>query len=288
MIPSFLPSPPISYFNIGPLQIHFYALWIIAGMVLAVTITGRRLQSAGYRRSAALDIGMWAIPFGIVGGRIYHVVTHPGDYFYPGANLLRSLYIWEGGIAIFGAVVFGAVGVWIGSRRGGVPLRVFADALAPGLLVAQAVGRIGNYFNQELYGTPTTLPWGLQISSTSPAFPPGLPAGTLFHPLFLYELVWDLTGALLIIIIGRIARRDGRILTGTGAAIGIYLIWYGLGRVWFESFRLDPTEWSPLGIKINLITAAVAAGVGGFLTIRARRLGRLSTAENRSEEVMVS
>lgn len=128
MTPLYIPSPTISYFDLGPVQVHFYALCIIAGMVLAVVITGRRLQHAGYRRSAAIDIGLWGIPFGIVGGRVYHVVTHPGDYFYPGANLWRTLYVWEGGIAIFGAVVLGAAGLWIGSRRARVPFLAFADA----------------------------------------------------------------------------------------------------------------------------------------------------------------
>jgi len=288
MTPTYIPSPTISYFDLGPLQVHFYALCIIAGMVLAVVITGRRLQRAGYRRSAAIDIGLWGIPFGIVGGRVYHVVTHPGDYFYPGANLWRTLYVWEGGIAIFGAVVLGAVGLWIGSRRARIHFLAFADALAPGLLVAQAVGRLGNYFNQELYGTPTKLPWGLQIDPTSPAFPAGLPAGTLFHPLFLYELLWNLAGALLIVIVERTAHHEGRVFTGTGVALGMYLVWYGIGRAWFESFRLDPTEWTLLGIKVNLLTAVAAALIGAVVLVTSRQRARSKSATPERESVTIS
>jgi prolipoprotein diacylglyceryl transferase len=288
MTPTFIPSPTISYFNLGPLQIHFYALWILTGIVLAVIISGRRLQRAVYQRSAAVDMALWGVPFGIVGGRLYHVLTHPGDYFYPGADLWRVLYVWEGGIAIFGAVVLGIIGLWIGARRAHIPLIVFADALAPGMLVAQAVGRLGNYFNQELYGSPTTLPWGLQIDPHSPAFPPGLPAGTLFHPLFLYELVWNLLGALLIIIVERTAHHEGKSFTGTGVALGMYLVWYGFGRAWFEYFRLDPTEWAPLGIKINLLTAVAMAAIGAVILLSSRRRRRELTREPAQESEPVT
>ena len=266
-----IPSPPISSFPIGPFTIRFYALFILTGIVVAVLLTSRRLRARGYPPGATLDIALWAVPFGIVGARIYHVVTHPTDYFGSAAAAVRALYIWEGGIAIFGAVAFGAIGAAIGARRSGVPLAEFADAVAPGLLLAQAIGRLGNYFNQELYGTPTTLPWGLQIDPSSPAFPAGLPSTTLFHPLFLYELLWNIAGAGLILLAERYRRRRGDSRPGLGMSIGIYFIWYGAGRAWFESFRLDPTEWSPLGIKINVITAVAVAIFGAVLVYRARR-----------------
>lgn len=265
VLPLLIPSPDISYFDIGPIRIRFYALFILAGIAAAIWVTSRRLKKAGTGTEAAVDVAFWAVSFGIVGARFYHVVTHPGDYFFEGADLLKTLYIWEGGIAIFGAVVFGAIGIYIGTRRAGIPFLVYADALVPGLLLAQAIGRLGNYFNQELFGTPTTLPWGLQIDPDSPAFPPGLPADTLFHPLFLYELLWNLAGVAVILLLSR------RKAIGSGVALGIYLIWYGIGRAWFESFRLDPTQLEILGVEANIITAVLAAVLGASIVTRALR-----------------
>ena len=209
-----------------PLQYEF----IVRAMLAAVIVV------------AYVAYTFWAVPFGILGARIYHVLTHPGDYFFPGADLWRVLYIWEGGIAIFGAILGGLVGIVIGTRRAGIPVLLFLDALAPGMLVAQAVGRLGNYFNQELFGPPTTLPWGLQIDPSAPAIPPGTPAGTLFHPLFLYELLWNLAGAAVIVLLEQHRRRHGRITLGAGRSLGVYLLWYGAGRAVLESIRLDPTE----------------------------------------------
>ena len=195
--------------------IHAYALCILLGIVLATVLTSRRLTSRGAEPGVVLDIILWAIPFGIIGARIYHVLTHPGDYFYPGADLLRTLYVWEGGIAIFGALLGGAVGAYIGCRLAGVRFWAFADALAPGMLLAQAAGRLGNYFNHELFGTPTTLPWGLEIEPTNPAFPIGLPAGTLFQPTFLYEILWNLAGVLVILGLERGSKTAvGQVLCG--------------------------------------------------------------------------
>ena len=278
-----IPSPDISYIDLGPFRLHFYAIFILIGVVLAVLLTGRRIRDGGFKGGEAIDIALWAVPFGIVGARLYHVVTHPGDYFYPGADLLKVLYVWEGGIAIFGAVVFGLVGIWIGARRTKIPFLVFLDALAPGMLIAQAVGRIGNYFNQELFGSPTTLPWGLQIAPSSPAFPAGLPEDTLFHPLFLYELVWNLAGAATILLVERALFRDRRPRPGTGLSLGLYLVWYGIGRAWFEWLRLDPTELLVAGVKINLLTALAAAAVGILIIVNARRVERRRVPEPNGE-----
>jgi prolipoprotein diacylglyceryl transferase len=276
-----IPSPDISYIDLGPFRVHFYAVFILVGVVLAVVLTGRRIRAAGYTGGEAIDIALWAVPFGIVGARVYHVVTHPGDYFYPGADLLKVFYVWEGGVAIFGAVIFGLVGIWIGARRSKIPFLVFLDALAPGMLIAQAVGRIGNYFNQELFGSPTTLPWGLQIDPGSPAFPAGFPADTLFHPLFLYELVWNLAGAATILLVERAVFRDRRPRPGTGLSLGLYLLWYGIGRAWFEWLRLDPTELLVGQVKINLLTALIAAVVGLLLLVKALRVARRERAPDR-------
>jgi len=194
MLPTSIPSPDpiLSQFQLGPLTIHTYALCILAGILAAVVITQRRLSARGGTRGMVLDVIIWAVPLGIVGARFYHVLTHGGDYFYPGANLWDVFAIWDGGNALYGSLIGGAVGAYIGCRRVGIRLWSFADALAPAMLVAQAVGRLGNWFNHELFGLPTTLPWGLEILPTDAMFPPGLPAGTLFHPLFLYEMIWNL------------------------------------------------------------------------------------------------
>jgi len=214
-----------------------------------------RLTKRGAEPGIVLDIILWAVPLGIIGARIYHVLTHPGDYFYAGADLLRTLYIWKGGNAIFGALLGGAVGAFIGCRMTGIRFWTFADALAPGMLLAQAMGRLGNWFNAELYGLPTTLPWGLEISSDNPAFPVGLPEGTLFHPTFLYEIIWNVLGVAVILFLER------KISLRWGKAFAVYLIWYGLGRSFFEAIRVDPSEMF-LGVRTNIWAAWVAIAVG--------------------------
>ncbi|HEY5906314.1 MAG TPA: prolipoprotein diacylglyceryl transferase [Actinomycetota bacterium] len=250
------------------LNIHMYALCILLGIVLAVIITSRRLTKRGAEPGVVLDIALWAVPLGIIGARIYHVLTHPDDYFFPGADPWAVIRIWEGGNAIYGSLIGGAIGVLIGCRMTGIRFWSFADALAPGLLVAQAVGRLGNWFNHELFGMPTDLPWGLEIESTNPAFPAGLAEGTLFHPTFLYEIVWNLAGAALIILLER------RINLRWGKAFAIYLIWYGLGRSFFEAIRVDPSEMF-LGVRSNVWAswAAVVLGIVLFLVQRRRHTG---------------
>jgi prolipoprotein diacylglyceryl transferase len=260
--PMSIPSPSISYFDLGPLRVHFYALCILAGIVIAVWVSSTRLRKRGAKPGVVLDIALWTVPIGIVGGRLYHVATHPGDYFYPGANLWNIPAVWEGGLAIFGSILFGSIGAYIGCRRAGIRFLTFADALVPGLLLAQAFGRFGNYFNQELFGPPTTLPWGLQIKSSAALFPPGVPAGTLFQPLFLYEMIWNTLGVLILIFM-----LEKRFNLRWGRALGFYLIWYGIGRAYLESIRLDPTEFYFFGLKINEDVALFAALIGVALII---------------------
>jgi prolipoprotein diacylglyceryl transferase len=245
---------------VGPLQIHVYALAILAGIVLAAWITGRRLTARGGEKGVVLDFLLWTVPLGIIFARAYHVLTHLGDYVGPGINSLSVFFIWEGGNAIFGALIGGALGAWLASRQTGVRFFSFADALIPGLLVAQATGRLGNYFNQELFGLPTTLPWGLVIDLPNSAVPSGLPADTLFHPTFLYEMIWNLAGVVVLLLIER--RRDMR----WGKALAFYLVWYGLGRSWLEAIRLDPSE-TFLGIRSNIWASFAAILVGVILYI---------------------
>nr|WP_156401877.1 prolipoprotein diacylglyceryl transferase [Agromyces sp. Soil535] len=274
MAPLSIPSPDYEWqiweLNLfgWQLNIHMYALCILLGIILAVIITSRRLTKRGAEPGVVLDIALWAVPLGIIAARIYHVLTHPDDYFFAGADPWAVVRIWEGGNAIYGALIGGAIGVWIGCRMTGIRFLSFADALAPGLLVAQAVGRLGNWFNHELFGMPTDLPWGLEIESENLAFPAGLAEGTLFHPTFLYEMVWNLAGAALIILLER------RINLRWGKAFALYLIWYGAGRSFFEAIRVDPSEMF-LGVRVNVWAswAAVVLGIVIFLVQRRRHTG---------------
>jgi prolipoprotein diacylglyceryl transferase len=256
VILSSIPSPSISFFELGPFKIHFYALCILTGIILAIFIANRRLVRWGYQTGLALDIALWTVPIGVVGARIFHVLTHSGDYFYPGADVTAVFRIWEGGIAIYGGLIGGALGAWIGSNRAGIKFWDFADAVAPGILLAQAAGRWGNYFNQELFGLPTTLPWGLEIDASNPAFPNGLSAETLFHPTFLYESIWSVIGVVALLAL------DKRFDLRNGAMFGSYLIYYSIGRLVTENLRIDPSDII-LGLRTNVwsATVGIAAGV---------------------------
>ncbi len=262
-----IPSPgpewqqiPIDIFGLH-WRIQTYAICILIGIIVAAIWTSRRLTKRGAEPGVVLDILLWAVPLGIIGARLYHVVTHPNDYFYEGANPWAVLYIWEGGNAIFGSLIGGAVGAWIGCRWTGLRFWTFADALAPALLLAQAIGRLGNWFNQELFGLPTSLPWGLEIDPTNKAIPVGLPEDTLFQPLFLYEIIWNVIGVIVIVWLERKFRLQW------GKVFALYLIWYGLGRSYLESIRIDPSEFSFLGIPTNVWAAFVAVVLGVVIFI---------------------
>lgn len=257
-----IPSPSQHTWYLGPLPLRAYALAILAGIAVAIWITSRRWAARGGNPDDVLEIAFWAVPFGIVGGRVYHVLSTPDPYWGPDGDPVRALYVWEGGLGIWGAVALGAVGAWIGCRRLGVRLPAFADALAPGLLVAQAVGRLGNWFNQELFGAPTTLPWGLEISpqvierlnaTTGTSFA----EGTLFHPTFLYELLWNLAAAALLVWL------DRRYRLGHGRVFWAYVALYTLGRVWIEMLRIDTAE-HVLGLRLNVWTSIVV-GLGAVV-----------------------
>ena len=274
-----LPSPPAEWrsFNIGSwlrslglewfslnLSINAYALFILTGIAVAAWLTNRRLTARGAEPWVVIDIALWAVPLGILGGRLFHVITHPADYFFPGADFLRIFYVWEGGLAIFGALVGGGIGALIGARIAGLRFWSFADALAPGLLLAQGIGRVGNYFNQELFGAPTDLPWGLEIDPGNRAIPVGLPVDTLFHPTFLYEMWWNILGAMVIIALAQ------RFSLQWGRVFALYLIWYGVGRFFLETLRLDVAEVI-FGLRSNQWASIAGILIGLFLLWNQKR-----------------
>lgn len=260
-----IPSPEISFLELGPFRIHFYALFILTGIIAALVLTEARLRTRGGESGVALDISLWAIPLGIVGGRFFHVLTHPNDYFFQGADLFAVFRIWEGGLAIYGALMFGALGAYIGVKKSGIRFSSYLDAVAPGVLLAQAIGRWGNYFNNELFGRPTDLPWGLEIASSNPAYPAGIPDGVLFHPTFLYESIWSLAGVALLLA------ADRRFNLRWGKMLGLYLVYYSIGRVWVEAIRIDPSEMI-LGLRLNIWSAIFGILVGlAIIVIQSRR-----------------
>ena len=248
MLHTFIPSPSEGVWHLGPLPLRAYALGIIVGALVAIWIGERRFQARGGRAGLIGDVAIWAIPFGIVGARIYHVATDPELYFGEGRSAIDALFIWKGGLGIWGAIAGGALGAYIACRRYGVSFSSVADALAPGLLVAQAIGRLGNYFNQELFGKPTTLPWALEIDAVHR--PDGYAQFETFHPTFLYELLWNLAAAALIIAIDRRVRFTG------GRAFALYVMLYTAGRVWIEALRID--DVNHLGpFRLNIWTSII-------------------------------
>lgn len=267
---SSIPSPSESVWHLGPVPLRAYALAIIAGIVVAAWLTSRRWVERGGHPDEVITITYWAVPFGIVGGRIYHVISSPDAYWGEGGDPVRALYIWQGGLGIWGAVALGAVGAYIGCRREGVRFSSFADAVAPGLLLAQAIGRLGNWFNQELFGAETTLPWGLRIDDAH--LPIGYESGTLFHPTFLYELLWNLAGAAVLIW------ADRRWRLGHGRVFWLYAMIYTAGRLWIELLRIDPAE--TIGpFRLNVWTSLVVwlGALVAFILVGRRHPGRETT-----------
>jgi prolipoprotein diacylglyceryl transferase len=270
-----IPSPDRGVWYLGPVPIRAYALCIIAGIVVALLWGERRWQARGGRPGTVTDIAAFAVPFGLVGGRLYHVATDWEKYFGPGGDPIDALKIWQGGLGIWGAIALGSLGAWIGCRRQGIPLPALADATAPAIVVAQAIGRLGNWFNQELYGGPTSLPWGLQIRErvhpvTGIQDPlNGIAQGppvAIVHPTFLYELLWCLGAAALVVW------ADRRFQLGHGRVFALYVVGYTAGRFWIELMRTDPATMV-FGLRINVITSVVVF-LGAVLYLVLARRGR--------------
>jgi prolipoprotein diacylglyceryl transferase len=256
---AYFPSPPQGVWHLGPIPLRAYALFIIIGIIAALLIGDRRWAARGGERGVIYDIALWAVPFGLIGGRLYHLATDWRTYFGEGgAGPIAALRIWDGGLGIWGAVALGGVGAWIACRRRGIPLPAFGDAIAPGIVLAQAIGRIGNYFNQELFGRETTMPWGLEIFyRRDPAgfvdvhSLDGVSTGQLamiVQPTFLYELLWNLVVFAILIFL------DRRYTMGHGRLFAAYVALYCVGRFCVELLR-DDTATHIAGIRVNSFTS---------------------------------
>ncbi len=253
---AYIPSPPSGELHVGPFPLRAYAFFIIIGVLLAVWLGNKRWVARGGTHGTIADVATVAVPCGIIGARIYHVITSPALYVH---DPIRALYIWKGGLGIWGAVAGGALGAWLYCRKRGIKLAPLADAIAPGIVIAQAIGRIGNYFNQELFGRPTTLPWGLTIS---PDNPNRIPGAVAYHPTFLYELIWDLGVA------GLVLWADRRFQLGRGRAFALYVAAYCSGRLWIEALRVDPANHF-LGLRLNVFTSIIIGALAlAYLVLR--------------------
>jgi len=271
-----IPSPDRGVWHLGPIPLRAYALCIIAGIIVAIWWGERRWVARGGTKGTVIDLAVFAVPFGLVGGRLYHVITDPELYFTEGRNPWNAFAIWDGGLGIWGAIALGAVGALIACRRKGIPLPAMADAVAPGIVVAQAIGRIGNYFNQELYGAHTDLPWGLEVYQRfNPEDPDNLLNGVAtghiplpespVHPTFLYELIWNLLVALLVVW------ADRKFKLGHGRAFALYVAGYTVGRGWIEMMRTD-TANHILGLRVNVWTSILLfLGAAAYFVIAGRR-----------------
>ncbi|HZU46906.1 MAG TPA: prolipoprotein diacylglyceryl transferase [Mycobacterium sp.] len=274
---AYFPSPPRGVWHLGPIPIRAYALFIIVGIVVALLIGDRRWEERGGERGVIYDVALWAVPFGLIGGRLYHLITDWRTYFGGGgAGWGAALRIWDGGLGIWGAVALGGVGAWIACRRRGIPLPAFADAVAPGIVLAQAIGRLGNYFNQELFGRETTLPWGMEVFyRRDPAgfvdvhSLDGVSTGQLamvVQPTFLYEMLWD------ILIFAALIYLDRRFTIGHGRLFALYVAGYCIGRFCIELLRDDPATHIA-GIRVNLFTSTFVF-IGAVIYLMAAPKGR--------------
>ncbi|MER7424335.1 prolipoprotein diacylglyceryl transferase [Nonomuraea rubra] len=271
-----IPSPSQGVWYLGIIPIRAYALCIVLGVIVAVWLSERRWRARGGQKGTIIDIAVPAVIFGLIGGRLYHVITDWQTYFGSRAikEPIQALFIWEGGLGIWGAIALGGVGVWLAARRRGLSMTALADTIAPGIAFAQAIGRWGNWFNQELYGSPTTLPWGLEIDVDHGGEP-----GVLYHPTFLYESLWDVALGFVLIYLGR------RLALHHGRLFALYVAGYTLGRFWIEGLRIDPVGGVDhavefLGLRINQWTSIVLF-VGALVYFWATR-------NKTGEEIVVS
>lgn len=273
-----IPSPSSSQISLGPVTIHYYALCIITGITAAIWLGRKRYASYGGNPDDVSEAAVWAVPFGIIGGRIYHVITSPQKYFGENGNPVDAFRIWEGGLGIWGAILLGAVGAFIYFRTHETTLRFnqFLDALAPGVIIAQAIGRVGNYFNQEVFGKPTNLPWGIEIRPFKR--PNGYEEFLKFHPTFLYELIWCLFIAYLLIKLPSFIKK---FVNNSGDVFALYVFGYTTGRLWIEALRIDEANYI-LGFRLNMwVCLFVLAGSAIYL-FKSTRRGKVTDIQEAS------
>jgi prolipoprotein diacylglyceryl transferase len=272
IIEAAIPSPTVSVIRLGPFSVHLYALCIVAGILVAIWLTDRRWRARGGARHQVSDVAGWAVLFGILGGRLYHVITDAQLYFGEGKDPVDALKIWDGGLGIWGAIALGGLGAWIGCRRHKMNFTAFADCAAPAVLLAQAIGRLGNWFNNELYGRATTLPWKLEIHELDVASGEAArdAAGNavvlgFFHPTFLYEMLWSL------LVVAVLLWLDRRRVLGAGQVLALYVVGYTFGRFWVELLRDDEAN-QILGMRVNSWVSILVflAGLAWFLRLRGR------------------
>ncbi|MCX6395384.1 MAG: prolipoprotein diacylglyceryl transferase [Propionibacteriales bacterium] len=280
-----IPSPSEGVWHLGPLPIRAYALAIIIGVFAAIWLGERRWAERGGTAGQVGDIAIWGVPAGLVGARLYHVITDHQLYFGPGKDAVDALKVWHGGLGIWGAIAGGVLGGLFACRHYGIKVRPMLDALAPALLLAQVIGRFGNYFNQELFGRPTTLPWGLEIDDArAPKTENGLlqdPSDTLYHPTFLYEALWN--G----VAIGLLIWLDRKFKLGFGRVFALYVMFYCAGRGWIENLRIDKVEYNDvLGLRLNVWTSILlfTAALVYFLVVGRRH----PAPDTREESVYLS
>jgi prolipoprotein diacylglyceryl transferase len=268
---TYIPSPDTGVWYVGPVPLRAYALFILLGVIVAVVIGERRWQARGGSKGVVADVATIAVPFGILGARLYHVVTSPERYL---QEPIAALYVWQGGLGIPGGIAGGTLAAYVVCRRRGLSPGAMADACAPGVAVAQAIGRLGNWFNSELFGAPTTLPWGLLID---PSNPDAVPGAVAYHPTFLYELLWNLGVAAFVVW------ADRRWRLGGGRVFALYVAAYSVGRAWIEALRIDEAQ-TFFGLRLNdYVMLVLFTGAVAFLIAR-RGVGREEVVEPPSTE----
>ncbi|QDZ42883.1 prolipoprotein diacylglyceryl transferase [Corynebacterium sp. sy039] len=292
---AFIPSPPQGVWHIGPVPIRAYALCIITGIIIALWVGTRRYSARGGNKDVVFDAAIIVIPAGILGGRIYHVLTDHDKYFCDSCNPVEVFAITNGGLGIWGAVMLGTAAVWLYLRHKKIPFAPFADAIAPGVIIAQAVGRLGNWFNQELYGAPTSVPWGLELyyrvdNNGNLAPLTGHSTGevmSVVHPTFLYELLWN------VLIFLVLLWADKRFTLGHGRVFVLYVAGYTFGRFFVENMRTDDAMLI-MGMRINAwmsIIVFILACIAFFVMKKGRETPehvRGETAENSEDKAVTA
>lgn len=273
MIFAAIPSPTQSQIEIGPLTFHFYALCIIAGIIAAVYIGNKGYIARGGAAGVVSDVAIFAVPSGIIGGRLYHVISSPQPYFGAGGDPISALYIWQGGLGIWGAISLGLAGAYLGYKknksRGDISFAHFTDALAPGLLIAQGIGRWGNWFNKELFGRELNAPWALEIPAVYRPF--GYSNVETFHPVFLYESIWCFIAALILIRLGASNK------FAPGSLFALYVMLYCIARAFIESLRIDEANLI-LGVRLNIWTSIILL-FASLIYLRQNQLSRDSSVK---------